>query len=326
MKQLSVCAFALLASLSAGAQAQSSTVTIYGILDVGLNKGNGGTATNAGANGTSKAWMEKSATASRLGFKGSEDLGDGLFAQFELQHRFNPDDGTPQTPFWTGKSIVQLYSVTLGTVYLGRTYIPAFGVGVNTDPFGLNGVGQVTSFAGYRATDGLRTSNTVGYKSPSFSGLSFQAAGSAGEGLAGRDTGATIEYAKGPLYLGTAIDKTTGGPAANNGNQVVNVGAIYDFGPVAPMVYYARAKTGVNGVTPSTYYTVGATAPIGPGLLKVVGARLNQTNPVNHRTKFAVGYNYSLSKRTYIYLDAAKAREDAKTDNSAYSLGITHNF
>jgi predicted porin len=325
MKHSSLCTISLLACLSAGAWAQSS-VTMYGILDVGMNKGNGGTATNAGANGTSKAWIQKSATASRLGFRGSEDLGGGWFAQFELQHRFNPDDGTPQTPFWTGKSIVQILSKTYGAVYLGRTYMPAFGVAVKTDPFGLNGIGQVTSFGGYRATDGLRTSNTVGYLSPSFNGLSFQAAGSAGEGIAGRDTGATVEYASGPLYLGAAIDKTSGGPVANNNNQVVNVGAVYDFGVIAPMAYYARAKTGVNGVTPSSYYTVGATAPLGPGLLKLVGARLNQTNPSNHRTKLAVGYNFILSKRTYLYLDLASAREDNKTNNSAYSLGVTHNF
>jgi len=325
MKYSFICALGLLASLSAGAWAQSS-VTVYGIVDVGLNKGNGGTATNAGANGTNRAWIEKSATASRLGFRGSEDLGGGLLAQFELQHRFNPDEGTSQVPFWTGKSIVQLVSQDYGTVYLGRTYMPAFSVGVKTDPFGLNGVGQVTSFAGYRATDGLRTSNTAGYISPKFNGFSLQAAASAGEGVAGRDTGATIEYNKGPWYVGAAIDKTMGGPAANNNNSVVNAGLVYDFGFIAPMLYHARAKTGVNGVISSSYSTVGFTAPAGPGLFKLVAARLSQSNPSNHRTKFAAGYNYNLSKRTYLYLDLAKAREDNKSANSVYSFGITHSF
>jgi predicted porin len=325
MNRNSIGAFALLASLCGGAWAQA-TVTLYGIVDVGLNKGNGGTATNAGANGTSKAWMEKSATSSRLGFRGSEDLGGGLYAQFELQHRFNPDDGTPQTPFFTGKSIVQLFSRTLGTVYLGRTYMPAFGVGVKTDPFGLNGVGQVTSFGGFRATDGLRTSNTVGYITPSFDGLSAQFAASAGEALVGRDTGLAVEYSKGPLYIGAATDRITDGPAANKSNSVVNVGVSYDFGFITPMAYYARAKVGVNGATSGNYYTVGATAPVGPGLLKLVVARLSQTNPSNHRTKFAAGYNYNLSKRTYLYFDLAKAREDNKTNNSVYSIGVTHSF
>jgi predicted porin len=325
MKPTSIGTFALLAALCGGACAQS-TVTIYGIVDVGFNKGNGGTATNAGANGTSQAWIAKSATSSRLGFRGSEDLGGGLYAQFELQHRFNPDDGTTQTPFYTGKSIVQLFSRSLGTVYLGRTYMPAFGVGVRTDPFGLNGVGQVTSFGGYRATDGLRTSNTVGYITPSFSGLTVQAAGSAGEGVAGRDTGAAVEYSQGPLYIGAATDRISGGPVATSGNSVVNLGVTYNFGFVMPMAYYARAKLGVNGATSGSYYTVGATAPIGPGLVKLVVARLSQTNPTNHRTKVAGGYNHNLSKRTYLYVDLARAREDNKTTNSVYSLGVTHSF
>ena len=87
-----ILALAVLAGFAGVASAQSS-VTIYGSLDMAITKGNGGTAFNQGANGTSEAWQIKQSNASRLGFRGNEDLGGGLSAQFDIQHRFTPDDG-----------------------------------------------------------------------------------------------------------------------------------------------------------------------------------------------------------------------------------------
>src|SRR5215216_3180015 len=123
----SLLALAVLGAFAGAASAQSS-VTIYGSLDMALMKGNGGTAPNPGALGTSKAYNVAQSNSSRLGFRGNEDLGGGLSAQFQIEHRFHPDDGAvPATqPFWMGRSYVQLSSATLGRVYLGREYGPAF--------------------------------------------------------------------------------------------------------------------------------------------------------------------------------------------------------
>src|SRR5687768_14930528 len=135
----SLLALAVLGAFASAASAQSS-VTIYGRIDQGITKGNGGTAANQGANGTSEAWQIKQSSGSRLGFRGNEDLGGGLSAQFLIEHRFTPDNGAADATFWAGGSYVQLTSAAAGSVYLGRWYVPAFWVANKTDPFGWDGV------------------------------------------------------------------------------------------------------------------------------------------------------------------------------------------
>src|ERR1700704_712787 len=122
----SLLALAVLGAFAGAASAQSS-VTVYGSLGLAVTKGNGGTAPNNNGNGTSKAWIEKQSNGSRLGFRGNEDLGGGLSAQFQIEHRFNPDEGVLNNPsfFWQGRSYVQLSSASVGRIYLGRDYTPA---------------------------------------------------------------------------------------------------------------------------------------------------------------------------------------------------------
>ena len=111
----SLIAAAALAVLAPSAMAQAGNVTIYGLLDQGIIKGNGGTATNPGGLGTSEAWTLGQASTSRLGVRGNEDLGGGLSAQFQIEHRFNPDTGSVNSAnsFWNGRSYVQLTSTAL---------------------------------------------------------------------------------------------------------------------------------------------------------------------------------------------------------------------
>jgi predicted porin len=154
----SIVALAVLGAFAGAASAQSS-VTIYGLLDMSVAKSNGGTAPNNGGPGN-KAWTVQQSAGSRLGFRGNEDLGGGLSAQFQIEHRFNPDTGTLNNPniFWQGRSYVQLTSAGTGSVYLGRDYSPAFWPAVKSDPFGWDGVGQIgtQSYAGYLTPDEVR--------------------------------------------------------------------------------------------------------------------------------------------------------------------------
>jgi predicted porin len=236
----SLLALAVLGAFAGAASAQSS-VTIYGLLDMGIQKSNGGntyspgvceiSATTCGPLGT-KAWKLQQSTASRLGFRGNEDLGGGLSAQFQIEHRFTPDDGASGGTFWGGRSYVQLTSAAAGSVYLGREYAPFFWIAAKSDPFGFDGVGQYTGMmyllSGTHETamgsDGIPTgnpagrhTNAVGYKTPNLGGLTANVAVGLGEGTlaAGRDTGFNVEYAAGPLYAGFGYGKKTGGNANN---------------------------------------------------------------------------------------------------------------
>jgi predicted porin len=342
----SLLALAVLGAFAGTASAQSS-VTIYGLLDLAVTKGNGGTAattvvggqtsgnvsvTNPGANGTSEAWIMKQSASSRLGFRGNEDLGGGLSAQFQIEHRFTPDDGAAANPFWAGRSYVQLTSAAAGSVYLGREYDPAFWPAVKSDPFGWDGVGQISSlqYAGYNdAGSGsqVRTSNTVGYKSPNLGGLTVQAAVALGEAAAGigRQTGFNVEYGAGPIYAGFGYLRTSEG--ATDGNSLFNLALHYDLGFVKPILYYGRSKTNL-GQNSNKVFEIAATAPIGPGKLKAAWARLDPQGDDNKVQKIAVGYDYPLSKRTNVYADFGqfKSDVDGTTNNRAYAFGVKHTF
>jgi len=361
----SLLALAVLGAFAGAASAQSS-VTIYGSLDLAITKGNGGTAANNSANGTSKAWIEKQSNSSRLGFRGNEDIGGGLSAQFQIEHRFTPDDGVAANPFWAGRSYVQLSSSTLGRVYLGREYTPAFWPEVKSDPFGNDGVAQFgvglswagfltpTNLAGVNSgLTGARTSNTVGYKSPTWGGVTFNLATGLGEGVVARDDGFNVEYAGGPIYAAVGYEHLHGGGAAfGDGNSLFDAAFHYDFGIVKPMLYYARAKLDctaafncsaaqISGGTQITnkYWQLGALAPIGGGTLKAAYGREKReagVGSLGNISKFGLGYDYPFSKRTNVYLDVGYGRQGDTvsaagvhttfTNNTTWAFGLKHTF
>ncbi len=353
----SLLALAVLGAFAGTAAAQSS-VTIYGVLDMSIAKRNDCSpcAVNPGAPG-SDAWTMQQSTTSRLGFRGNEDLGGGLSAQFQIEHRFNPDTGAQnQAPFWNGRSYVQLTSASAGAVYLGREYTPAFWVQLKSDPFGNDGVGQTgvgINWAGYFTPDlsstvtpvnpawpangSARTSNTVGYKTPSFGGLTANVAVSLDEtNQQGRNIGFNAEYAAGPIYAGLGYEKITDG--ANDGEGVVNVAFHYNLGFIKPMIYFAKSNVGAGGNQSNKVVLLSASAPLGNGVVKFGVSRISldlpSTAPEDTHTKVGLGYNYNLSKRTNLYFDIGSASGVGVTAagivkgerSTAYALGLRHTF
>jgi len=332
----SLLALAVLGAFAGAASAQSS-VTIYGLVDLAVTKGNGGTAINPGANGPSEAYIMKQSSSSRLGFRGNEDMGGGLSAQFQLEQRFTPDDGVQSTPLYGGRSFVQFTHSAAGSIYMGREYGPEFWPAVKTDPFGWDGVGQISAlqYSGYstvlNGASSVRTSNTGGYRGK-FGPVSAQLAVSLGEGsaTAGRVVGGNIEYAAGPIYGGVGVSRITDG--TNDGHQLVNIGGAYDFGVVRPIAYFARGKVGAAGNTTTQTWMLALTAPIGPGKLKAAYARHdpNTASGANNDniSKIGLGYDYSLSKRSNVYVDYGRATGQAAgtTNNQAVAVGMKHVF
>jgi len=268
-------------------------------------------------------------------------MGGGWSAQFDLDHRFTPDDGAASTPFWTARSIVQLTNSAVGSVYLGREYGPEFWPALKTDPFIWAGVAQISTpqYAGYSTSlnsgSFIRTSNTVGIKTRSFGGLTVQAAAGLGEGAAGagRVVGANAEYSGGPIYAGLGFSGISEG--TNDGHRLVNFGMAYNLGFVRPVVYFAQSKVGPAGSITGRNVMLGLTAPIGPGNLKFAFSRLdpntsagNTTLANSQATKIGLGYDYNLSKRTAVYADFGQGKSDfvGSTANRAAAVGVIHKF
>lgn len=319
----SLLALAVLGAFAGAASAQSS-VTIYGIVDVGVSKINDGqsnlTFLSTNQIGRQDAVTVRSSTPSRLGFRGSEDLGGGLKANFTLEHRLAPDIGNtePGTVFWHGQAWVGL-SGNFGEVRLGRQYVPAFWVASSSDPWGYDY--NVAGVAGFtRAGDPIsRANNSVTYRTPNLSGFSAEAqisapeggdatgtvgnAGAAQPGQAGyRNVGGNVQYSAGPLWVGATInDLHTTGFSSNH--RFYAVGAAYDFGVVRPIVYYTESRLPASGGAVGTIaaypagvpaglpavgsevkskaYFVGATAPLGNGRLKAVVAKFDAGAGIN---------------------------------------------
>jgi predicted porin len=365
----SLLALAVLGAFAGAASAQSS-VTIYGSLDLGITKSNGGTSGNnggaAGGGGglgtgasnaaQAKAWTLQSANAPRLGFRGNEDLGGGMSAQFQIEHRYNLDTGTQaNTQFWHGRSYVQLSHAAAGRVYLGREYGATFWPAVKSDPFGWDGVGQLGSlmYGSFRSVNpvgvanNVRVSNSIGYKSPSFAGLTVQLATGLGENIVGRDDSFNVEYGAGPIYAalgfervrGAAPGDITNGGNSRDGDRMINFALHYDFGVVKPMFYYSRSQIDTRNTPPTIgdvqtdFVSLGALAPIGPGTLKAVIAQLKPDNGATlggvallKTRKLGLGYDYALSKRTNLYADVGVTKTDNRTRNSTWSFGTKHTF
>lgn len=342
----SLLALAVLGAFAGVASAQSS-VTIYGLIDESVTKSNGGAtvnpagaATNTAGSLTTKSWQVRdNSSGSRFGLRGNEDLGGGWSAQFLIEHRFNPDTGvqnnTAGNIFWQGGSYVQLTNAAAGSVYLGRWYTPTFWINFKSDPFAYAGIASTNTFGlGNFLTQtpqgpGVRSANTVGYKTPNWGGFTANVAVAPGEGTVGRDDAINFEYAGGPLWTGAAYERTKDGPAANAGNKVANFGIAYDFKFIRPILYVAKSETGVNNALEGKVISAALTSPIGAGVLKAAYTqRKNSGTNVIKVQKIGLGYDYFLSKRTRVYVDYAQAKQsdpDLST-NRAYAVGVRHEF
>jgi predicted porin len=348
-------------TLAAGtAAAQPSSVTIYGLIDQSVSKMNSGQSTLTffpntlvGRPGT---WTVLASTSSRLGFRGSEDLGDGYKANFLIEHRFQPDTGTTEprdgalTTFWNAASWVGL-SGSFGEVRLGRQFVPAFYVAVATDPWSYDyNVGGAAAFT--RGGNGVTTAyNAVTYRSPVAAGFSAEVMVAAAEGGAaavnapagrvGRNTGANVQYSRGPLWVAAAYNDSRQENTPIR-NRYWTLGGAYDFGFIRPTISYAEGQNNVSNNPRTRTMLIGATAPLGLGRLKMVVARydaalgqnfnasnasLPQTLTKGENTvKLGLGYEYFLSKRTSLHADIGTAKTQSVNRTSGVEGGIKHAF
>jgi len=119
------------------AQAQSN-VTVYGLLDVGyIGTNYKGVGTSATSSQNTNAFGNSAEQSSRLGFKGSEDLGGGLSAIFTVETGLNPSDSTAST-FNNRQSFVGFRQNGIGQVAVGTQYTPIFNAIALTDAGQMN--------------------------------------------------------------------------------------------------------------------------------------------------------------------------------------------
>ena len=310
-RSLLLAALATLASTAAMAQ---SSVTVYGRLNATVERQD--------ANGV-KSWQEVN-NASRIGFKGTEDLGGGMFAGFQLEHGFNVDTGSQsQSRFWARQSEVHLGSKTAGMLRLGNMTSEAYYA--TADYVSLHNHDTGTSSDAFYAYLG-RNTNKISYRTPDMAGFTAEAGVQLAEtsGL-GRIFDVAVNYGAGPLHVGLGYEKS------RTANQIA-VSALYELGAFTVGGYYQRDKNGllVGGDTRNTWrlsgmYTMGA------GEFHAnFGAAGDYKNASNtDATQWTLGYNHNLSKRTKVYTFYTKISDDSGLyggDFSSLAFGVRHNF
>jgi predicted porin len=290
-------ALSLLGAVCASASAQS-TVTVFGILDVGVQYLKNGDLSR-------KLESIDGLQTSRLGFRDVEDLGGGLSAGFHIEGALAPDDGNAGGFNWRRRSTISLISSSLGELRLGRDYTPSFWNLSVFSPFGTNGVGSVGNlvygFGGKSSTAPtiVRSDNSVGYFLPKgMGGVYGQAMVAAGEGApTGKFFGARLGYASGPVDVAVALSDVTNN-AAGDKFKSFNVGASYDLSVIKLMALYATSK---QTTKKQNNLLLGATVPLAGGDLRASYIRADLADSDDDATQLAVGYVYPLSKRTALY-------------------------
>ena len=362
MMKKSLVALAALAVV--GIASAQSSVTLYGVLDVGFGKVKGGkfglmngegyNLPSAGAiNGTTKDGFN---STSVIGFRGSEDLGGGLKANFNLQSGgINLSNGGTPLAFsreaWVG------LSGGFGDFQMGRSSsVPAKTMG----QFDFNGTSYSSALdrAGVSAVtwySSSRRSDQLQYATPNMGG--FQARlgltlkgdltnNGVGVPAAGKDSlSLGLGYANGPLSIaGVAESRNT---TAGTARTAYALGASFDFGVAKIGATVNRREVagaaGANSMsTPGAGgkgASVGVVAPIGAFYVGLQYARNSETNA--KATELFAGYN--LSKRTKIYADyvsvkgvnataavaataTAGGRDAIPTSPTAFGVGVVHTF
>ena len=324
--QKKIIALAVAGLVSGAAFAQASNVTIYGIADVGYQY-----SSDSAVNGvkSQSAINDGGQDGSRVGFKGTEDLGNGLKAFFQLETRFHLDTASDIE----GRNSNVGLMGNWGTVKLG-----SFG-SVHDDYNGFSEAGGMGWGNGVLAM--LRTGdarNAVEYISPNMSGFEFKLGASTaynpyeaeGEAIDGlnrnnRAIFGAVAYVNGPLKVALTYDRaklqTTNALTSSDASSEWLVSAGYDFGMLKLGAGYDKVK--FNDDNDRYVWRVNVGAPIGASdavALSYSRAKYDISGAGDYKADgWGVSYSHILSKRTNVY--ATYGQVDSK-DNGVFVQGI----
>ncbi len=339
---------AAVATLLAGTGALAqSTVSVYGLLDVAA-----GQFQVAGGQRVKRLDSGNFST-SYLGFKGSEDLGGGLKANFALESfllvnagtagRVNNVDG-----FWGRNANVGL-SGGFGSLRLGRMGPPLFVSSLLFNSFGDSFGYSPTIRQYYNAAYGTPLvgdsgwNNSIGYSTPRFGGLTANVQVAAGEGAAtsrGPNWGANLVYFGGPVGLSLAWQKVqsqgTLGRAISafpvfSSQTAYQLGGSFNAGFAKFFAQYGSIDTSASAGVKVKNLHLGASVPVGTtgaflaaygsSSIKTAGAAIKPESDM-----LTLGYTHKLSKRTELYGIHLSDRYTGRSSGTSLAAGMRHTF
>ncbi|MFT4069753.1 porin [Paraburkholderia sp.] len=333
---IALCALAAACAAAAPAARAQSSITLYGIVDAAVQYGK----FNSTVSPTAMA-ASGNLQASRFGFRGSEDLGQGYRANFQLETGFNTYTGVGggSTMFNRGAS-VGLSSTRYGSIDAGSLYLPIYWVYLGSDvaTYGLSNPAAImslqhTTTLGKSGTGGFyqnavryRTPNTLGGFSAEL-GYSFGSQNASGQTADGRNIGMNMQYAKNGLMLGYGFNRyqyyenTTTFTPSSQLTQIV--AATYQIGNNVFGANYLYSKRTDSTAWFASSFMVNAKIPAGPGDIELGVARRIE-NAEARAMAYNVGYVYYLSKRTQLYGYAARITNNSHSTQGFALLNPTY--
>ena len=364
MQRILISAAALAACAAPSLGAAASSVTLYGIADVGIF------ANRVKVDGvradTAYGLVSGGQSGSRWGLRGSEDLGGGLKFNFQLESGFDLTNGrSGQNSRLFGRAAWGGLSGAFGEVRFGRQQTAAVSYFGSISPFGTSWSNAAIGKSGFRASDTPRFDNTVAYYSPKFGGAQFGASysfntrgGMSSTDDSTRELSLAGRYAAGPIYLALTYDRlitSDNDPNANGRDpSAIQLGGSYDFKAAKVYAGWSQQKDGWiksaegavvnpnNDLGSSAYfdgkvnaYLVGVSVPFGASQLL---ASFHLVDPDDRafaggeKVKiYNLGYNYKMSKRTSLYAmvsyhDGSLYSFRRDSDSQQFGIGMRHNF
>jgi predicted porin len=309
--QVKLIAAALIASAPLLASAQSSVI-VYGIADAAVS------AEDNGVTGRKTVINSGNQSTSRFGFRGTEDLGNGLKAIFNLEGGYNIDTGAGDASLFGRRAIVGLEG-DFGTLTIGREYGPIAAIAQATDALGQGFYGtNLGNFGTGKLT--RRLSNSVNYRSPSLSGLRMSAAYSAGErssipvGQGSNNVmGLGGEYVNGPFMVGAAMQRVQ--RLKDEDRELIYGGAFkagdWEFRANVMIADLAGPNNKFDSLSGGVTYTMGANKFF-------YQMSRNRLTGGLRGSAYTLAYTYTMSKRTNLYASWADMN-----NNSLGNFGLT---
>jgi predicted porin len=345
----SLIALAVAGAVSAPAMAATSNVDIYGNIGLSYDYIN----TDSNVVGADKKLSRVSSNSSRIGFKGSEDLGGGLAAIWQIEQQFDWDNGTSNltggggVPSTLGNnnglnlrnSFLGLSSKSVGTVLMGKHDTPYKIATGKLDIFGdtsadyNNIIGNVSvngvtaGFSGI-AFD-LRPGNVLAYITPTFNGIhgaiGYVFGNELGNGIAPNQSALSAMgmYDNGPIFASLAYEQHNNLTNTGRDRHAWKLGAGYSFGDAKVGFIYEDAQNLVglaaNARNRKAYYLNGQ-YNMGNIALKAAYGHAGKLDTVadSGANTYSLGVDYNLSKRSRLYAQYTKTNNDT---NGTYGVG-----
>ncbi len=322
--QKKLIALAVASAMSAPAFADNANFTFYGRADVSYDYISTGTSA-AGVAGTNKGNV--SSNVSKFGFKGSEDLGGGLAAIWQIEQQIDinggSDTGTGKFTFATRNTFGGLKG-DFGTVLMGIHDTPyklstrkldVFGDSIADNRSLLGGVKQQSAFTSF---DG-RQNHVLAYISPAMANITLAAATvnltqDITTGTAPKNSAFSIAawYDAAPFYGALAYEQHTlntnvGTTTKGNSESAARAGFGYTMDAFSIGFVYEKTKDklAVNAANlyGHTAYYVAGKYTFGNSAVKLAYGKLGDIGSVANTgaAQASVGYDYGLSKHTKLY-------------------------